>query len=74
MYACGALRHHPGRLKEAVQADMTHRVNEYDVRDWLRILWAYGTLAQHPGNLFSILHKQVGVCCLDRQSNTAVSL
>lgn len=59
MYACGALRHNPEKLREAVHADMLRRIDAYDARDWLRILWAHGTLAQDPGPLFNLLHQQV---------------
>ena len=60
MYACGALRHDPGEaLKAAVRSDMARRGDQYDVRDWLRILWAFGSLGSHPGPLFRTLNQQV---------------
>ncbi|KAK9788859.1 hypothetical protein WJX73_001992 [Symbiochloris irregularis] len=59
MYACGALRHHPGPLAQAVQADMVQRPQAYDQRDWVRILWALGTLMELPLQLLDTLSAQI---------------
>ena len=60
LYACGALRHHPGSLAQAVQADMVQRPQAYDQRDWVRILWALSTLMEPPRQLLHTLSTQVG--------------
>ena len=60
LYGCGALRHDPGPLLQAVTNDMLRRPAAYEQRDWVRILWAFGTLNYSPGEqLFNAFHRQV---------------
>lgn len=60
LYGCGALRHDPGPLLQAITNDMLRRPAAYEQRDWVRILWAFGTLNYSPGEqLFNAFHRQV---------------
>ena len=60
LYGCGALRHDPGPLLQAVTNDMLRRPAAYEQRDWVRILWAFGKLNYSPGEqLFNAFHRQV---------------